>query len=155
MNFTITTIAVSLANYLQAYLPGVQFLEDPAQQKTQTPAIFLQQRYSSIERQVGGYWLRKIGLDLAYLEDYNLPNLQQLYLAAAETLDLCMDSFPYSDGTTDGTVNLLTYDRTWTIDLDALHYKFEIQERVTLPPAEEVKMQTIEDYTPEVTPVNG
>ena len=53
MNFTITTIAVSLANYLQAYLPGVQFLEDPAQQKTQTPAIFLQQRYSSIERQVG------------------------------------------------------------------------------------------------------
>ena len=154
MNFTITTIAVSLANYLQSYLPGVQLLEDPAQQKTQTPAIFLQQRYSFIERQVGEYWIHTIGLDLTYLEDYNLPNLQQLYLTAAEALDLCMDSFPYSDGTTESTVNLLTYDRTWTIDLDALHYKFELRERVSLPETG-TPMQSIQDYTAEVTEPNG
>lgn len=154
MNFTITTLAQSLASYLAPNFPGVTFYEDPNQQGTQPPALFLQQRYSFIERQIGGYWLRRIGLDLVYVEKYNLPNLQQLYQTSAENLDLMMDAFPYTDGVTAGTVNLLTYDRTWTIELDSLHYKFEIQERVSLPETG-TPMQTIQDYTAEVTEPNG
>ena len=58
--------------------------------------------------------LRTIGLDLTYLEDYNLPNMQQLYEAAAEALDQVLETFPYSDG---GPSTLLrTYDREWKID---------------------------------------
>ena len=65
-------------------------------------------------------------------------------------LDLNMETFPYNDGTTTGTVQLRTYDREWRIDLDALHYKFELRERVTIPKTE-TKMQTIQELNEEVT----
>lgn len=148
MNFTISTIASSLAAYLAPTMPGVTMYEDPNQQGTQPPCMFLQQRYSYTKLRQNGRWLRQIGLDLTYLEDYNLPNMQQLYQAAAEALDLVMETFPYSDGTTEGTTLLRTYNREWRIDLDALHYKFELQVWVTLPETE-TPMQTM-DYNAEV-----
>ena len=94
MNFTVTTIARSLAAHLAPVLPGMQMLEDPAQQGVEPPCMFLQQRYSNIKPHPGGRWLRTIGVDLTYLLDYNLPDLQQQYSSAAETLDLCMECFP-------------------------------------------------------------
>lgn len=109
MNFTVTTIARSLAAHLAPVLPGVQMLEDPAQQGVEPPCMFLQQRYSNIKPHPGGRWLRTIGVDLTYLLDYNLPDLQQQYSSAAETLDLCMEVFPYTDGT--DTALLRAYDR--------------------------------------------
>ena len=111
--------------------------------------MFLQQRYSNIKLQTGGRWLRTIGLDLTYLEDYNLTNMQELYQAAAETLDLVMEMFPYSDGTDKDSVFIRTYEREWRVDLDAMHYKFEIRELVTIP-KEYVKMQTIQELNEEV-----
>ena len=132
MNFTIHTIAKSLANYLASSFPGVTFYEDPNQQGSKAPMMFLQQRYAYVEpRRNNGYYLRRIGLDLTYLVDYNLPDLQQQYQQAAEQLDLLMETFPYTDGTETGL--LRTYDREWNIDLDELHYRFEIRERVKLP----------------------
>nr|DAW43773.1 MAG TPA: hypothetical protein [Caudoviricetes sp.] len=95
--------------------------------------MFLQQRYSSIKVKTSGRFLREIGLDLVYRERYNLPNLQELYQTAAEQLDLLMETFPYSDGTTAGTSLLRTYEREWNIDLDAMHYKFELHVRVEVP----------------------
>lgn len=119
MNFTVTTIARSLAAHLAPVLPGVQMLEDPAQQGVEPPCMFLQQRYSNIKPHPGGRWLRTIGVDLTYLLDYNLPDLQQQYSSAAETLDLCMEVFPYTDGT--DTALLRAYDRKTDIDSDGLH----------------------------------
>ena len=147
MNFTIQTIAKSLADYLTPSFPGVTFYEDPNQQDSKPPMMFLQQRYAHIEpRRNNGYYLRRIGLDLPYLLDYNLPNMQQLYQQAAERLDLLMETFPYSNET---DTNLLrTYDREWRIDLDALHYKFELQVFVEIQETA-VKMQTM-DYGEEV-----
>jgi hypothetical protein len=143
MNFTISTIAKSLADYLAPSFPGVTFYEDPNQQGSKAPMLFLQQRYAYVEpRRNNGYYFRRIGLDLTYLVDYNLPNLQQLYQQAAEMLDLRMETFPYSDGTDAGL--LRTYDREWRIDLDALHYKFELRVWVTIP-EDGVKMETM-DY---------
>lgn len=49
MNFTITTLARSLAEYLAPFLPGVQMLEDPAQQGVEPPCMFIQQRGSDIK----------------------------------------------------------------------------------------------------------
>lgn len=145
MTYTISTIAQSLATYLAQYFPDVTFYEDPNQQGTDCPCMFLQQRYSYITRETGLNWyLRKVGLDLTYLIDYNLPNMQKLYLSAAETLDSALDNFPYTDGTTNEPELVRTYDREWRVDLDALHYKFEVRERVYIP-VEENKMRTM-DY---------
>lgn len=150
MNFTINTIAVSLSEYLAPFLPNVMFLQNPEQQGAKMPCMFLQQRYSDITLQMSGYYYRRIGLDLTYLENYNLPNLQELYQKVAEVLDLLMETFPYNDGTSTETVSLRTYDREWKIDLDALHYKFEIRERVLIP-KNEAKMKTIQDLNEGVT----
>lgn len=148
MTFTITTLASSLAAYLSPSFPGVSFYEDPNQQGTKAPCLFLQQRYSYLKLRQDGRWLLQIGLDLTYLVDYNLPNLQRLYLAAAETLDQLMETFPYTDGTTGGTTLLRTYDREWRIDLDALHYNFELKVWVTMPEGQN-PMETM-TYTEEV-----
>ena len=150
MNFTLSTIASSLAAYLAPTFPGVTFYEDPNQQGTQLPCFFLQQRYNQTSIRTGGYFFYVLGLDLTYLQEYNLPNRQQLYEQAAGALDLVMETFPYSDGTSSTTTLIRTYDRGWTIDKDALHYKFELHLRVSIPESA-VKMQTIESYNQEVT----
>ena len=147
MNFTVSTIAKSLADYLAPVFPDVKFYEDPNQQNSRPPMLFLQPRGSNLTREMGQYWIRHIRLDLTYLLDYNLPNMQQLYQDAAEALDLVMETFPYSDGV--GTALIRTYDREWSIDLDAMHYRFEIRERVMLPEAFN-PMQTM-DYHEEVS----
>ena len=147
MNFTVSTISKSLSDYLAPSFPGVTFYEDPNQQDSKPPMMFLQTRTNRLERETGGYWRRILGVDLVYLLEYNLPNLQQLYQQAGETLDLLLETFPYSDGTTEGL--LRTYEREWNIDLDELHYKFELRERVSIP-REWAKMMTM-DYDEEVT----
>ncbi len=145
MTFTVETVAKSLAGYLAPVLPGTTFYEDPNQQGSQTPCAFLQQRYSNIRTQTGGRWLRIIGLDLTYLEDYNLPDLQRRYQRAAEALDLVMDTFPYSDGS--AATLLRSYDRQWRVDLDALHYSFELRLLVEQPeggtPMEHMKLNEV------------
>ena len=98
MIFTVSQVGRSLADYLSPSLPGVTFYEDPNQQDTQTPCIFLQQRYSNLQLRGKRRWLRTIGLNLTYLLDFNLPDMQQRYQQAAETLDLVMEVFPYTDG---------------------------------------------------------
>lgn len=145
MNLTVSTISKSLADYLAPILPGVAMHEDPNQQGSQPPCMFLQVRYGRLIKETSGYWVRMLGLDLVYLLDYNLPDLQQLYQQAGEALDLALETFPYSDGGAGAEPVLLrTYDREWNIDRNELHYKFELRERVTLPKPEEVKMQTLE-----------
>ena len=155
MNFTITTIAQSLADYLAPVLPGVTMFEDPNQQGTTTPAMFLQQRYSYIQKQTDGYYIRRIGLDLTYLEDYNLPDLHQKYLLVAEALDLVMDTFLYSDGEKEEHTRVRAYDREWTVDLDALHYKFELRERVTVQEVSEKMHKMGLTITIKETTTNG
>lgn len=151
MNFTISTVAQSLAAYLAPSLPGVTFYQDPNQQGTEPPCMFLQERYSFIKLQESGRYLRTVGLDLTYLLDYNLPNLLTQQQAAAETLDLVLETFPYSDGvTSDGTALIRTYDREWRAEMNELHYKFEIRVWVTIPTTE-TPMQTIETLDIEVT----
>lgn len=148
MNLTVSTISKSLADYLAPSFPGVTFYEDPNQQDSKPPMMFLQTRTNRLELETGGYWRRILGVDLVYLLEYNLPNLQRLYQKAGETLDLLMETFPYSDGETAGTTLLRTYDREWNIDLDELHYRFELRERVSIP-EEYAKMRTME-YNEEI-----
>ncbi len=147
MTFATANLAASLAAYLAPYFPGVTFYTGPNQQGTLPPCMFLQERYSYPELQQDGRRRIRVGLDLTYLEDYNLPNMQQLYQSAVDTLNVVMETFPYSDGT--DTALLRTYDKEARIDLDALHYKFEVRVWVSLPETP-VMMQTM-DYTEDVT----
>lgn len=147
MIFTVSQVGRSLADYLSPSLPGVTFYEDPNQQDTQTPCIFLQQRYSNLQLRGKRRWLRTIGLNLTYLLDFNLPDMQQRYQQAAETLDLVMEVFPYTDGE-DHTL-LRTYERAWRIDLDALHYDFELRMWVTQ--LEDFNPMETMDYNEEVS----
>ena len=87
MNLTVSTLARSLADYLAPVLPGVAMYEDPNQQGSQPPCMFLQTRYNRLKLEMGG---------------------------------------------------------EWTVDLDAMHYKFELRERVTLPKPDVPKMQELE-----------
>lgn len=151
MTFTLEQVALSLAGYLALEFPGVHFYEDPNQQGTETPCMFLQQRRSEIKLRAGTRFLRKIGLDLVYLEDYNLPNLQQLYLSAAETLDQVMETFPYTDGS--ASALLRTYRREWNIELDALHYKFDL-EVWAVPQEPFVPMQKMEYHELAIRPLD-
>ena len=145
MRFTTSRIAPSLAAYLAPYFPDVQFLQDPEQQGLQTPCLFLQQRYSQMDKETGGRYLRRLGLELTYLEDYHLTDLQQRYQSAGEQLDLLMDFFPYREKGDGGeTVWIRAHDRQWRIDLDALHYQFELRERVFIP-KDDVKMQNMRE----------
>lgn len=147
MTFATANLAASLAAYLAPYFPGVTFYPGPNQQGTEPPCMFLQQRYSYPDLQQDGRRRLRIGLDLAYLLDYNLPNMQLQYQEAVDTLNVVMETFPYSDGT--DTALLRTYDKESRIDLDALHYKFEVRVWVSLPETP-VMMQTM-DYTEDVT----
>lgn len=149
MNFTLSTMAQSLATYLAPQFPGVTFYENPNQQGTEPPCMFLQQRFAQVEKRQGGRWLQTIGLDLTYLQTYNLPNMQALFETAAGILDVRMETFPYADGTTEGTTLLRTYNREWRIDLNEMHYQFDLQVWVTLPETF-VAMETMQ-YNPEVT----
>lgn len=141
MHFTIQNLAQSLADYLASYFPGVHFYEDPNQQGAKMPCMFLQQRGGEIKLRQAGRFLRTIRLDLVYLEQLNRPDLQQLYLAAAETLDEVLELFPYVSG---GESSLLrTYERDYTIEPDALHYKFELRVWVTKPPKTDIYMERL------------
>ena len=127
-----SAMAESLAAHLAPVLPGVTFYQGPNPQGTALPGMFVQQRYSRIQLRQAGRWLRTIGFELTYLEDRHLPELQERYEAAAEQLDLTLETFPYTDGES-GTALLRTSGREWSVDAEALRYRFEVQVWTELP----------------------
>ena len=67
MNLTVTTIAKSLADYLAPCFPSVAFYEDPNQQGSIPPCMFLQTRYNYLTLETGGFWRRRMAPNLTYL----------------------------------------------------------------------------------------
>ncbi len=147
MTFTIENLADSLAAHLAPYLPGVVFYEDPNQQGTKCPCAFIQLMNSEVALRRQKWLLRTLRLDLTYLEDYNLPDLQRRYQKVAEVLDLCMETFAYVSGSE--SVILRTKNRQAQIDLDGLHYKFDLD--VWLMPGDTGTLMRTLDLTEEVS----
>lgn len=127
MTFTIETLARCLADHLADDFPDVRFLQDPAQQGFTCPCMFLQVTNTKTQDVLAGRILRTIGLDLTYLVDYNLPDMQRRYMAAQELLDCNIRYIPYTDEPGAETVKLHTFNRSCDIDNDGLHYKFELR----------------------------
>jgi len=150
MIFTMRALSRSLADYLAPALPGVTFYDNPNQQGTKMPAMFLQRTKAKITKKLGGHFLRQLGLDLVCLVDYNQVDLEDQYTHAADILDEMLEVFPYSSGENAGSAPIRTYERDWYIRDDALHYKFDL--KIWVSKAEDdVLMRSIQSYTEEVS----
>lgn len=127
MIFTLPGLARSLADYLAPDLPGVSFYADPNQQDTRLPALFLRQTNARIAKKTGDRFLRRLGLDLVYLERLNVPDGESRLQAAADVMDQQLETFPYRSGEDEKSVLLRTCERRWEITESTLHYKFELK----------------------------
>lgn len=148
MIFTMPALARSLADYLAPSLPDVSFYADPSQQGTASRALFLRQTNARLTKQMGGRFLRRLGLDLMYLEDFNTVDGDSRLQAAADVLDQRLDTFPYSSGGEKPEL-LRTYERRWEITDSTLHYKFDLQLWLTYK-EDAVLMQSIQELNMEV-----
>lgn len=131
MIFTMPALSRSLADYLAPELPGASFYADPNQQGTKSPALFLRQTFAKLSPQPGGRLLRRLGLDLVYLDRFYTVKEESRLQAAADVMDQTLETFPYSAERGGEPVQLRTYDRRWDIADSALHYKFELRLRLT------------------------
>lgn len=143
MSFTLQELTAALAGHLAPHLPGVTFYDNPNQQGTQLPALFLQKTHARITGKTGPRFLRKLGLDLVYLVDFNRPDMQDQYMDAAEILDGHLELFPCQGAL------LRTYGRHWTVQEDALHYTFDLKLWVSRQ-EDAVLMGSIQAYREEV-----
>lgn len=150
MTFTMQALTRSLADYLAPAMPGFTFYDNPNQQGTKTPAMFFQRTRAKITKRLGGRFLRQLGLDLVCLVEYDLPDMEDQYTAAADVLDERLDTFPYSSGEGGENVLLRTYERNWYIQDNALHYKFDLKLWVSRG-EDYALMRSIQSYTEEVS----
>lgn len=150
MIFTMRDLTRSMAGYLAPDLPGVNFYDNPNQQGTKLPAMFLQRTRAKIAMKMGGRFLRQLGLDLVCLVDYDQVDMDDQYTRIADTLDERMETFPYSGGEDGKSILLRTYERNWNIQDDALHYKFDLKLWVSHS-EDDVLMRSIQAYHEEVS----
>lgn len=150
MTVTMQALTRSLADYLAPYLPGMTFYDNPNQQGSRMPALFLQRTKAKIMGKTGGRFLRELGLDLVCLIDYNQVDMDSQYTRVADVLDEQLDTFPYRAGVGSGSALLRTYGRDWYIRDDALHYKFDLKLWVSRG-EDDALMRSIQTYTEEVT----
>lgn len=150
MIFTMQALSHSLADYLAPALPGVIFYDNPNQQGTKMPAMFLERTKARITKKIGSRFLRQLGVDLVCLVDYNQVDMEDQYTRTADVLDERLETFPYSDGEGRGSALLRTYERNWYIRDDMLHYKFDLKIWVSRA-EDEALMRSIQSYTEEVS----
>ncbi len=149
MTFTMPALARSLADYLAPELPGTTFYASPNQQGTRSPALFLRQTTARLSPQSSGVFLRRLGLDLVYQEQFHTVQEDSRLQAAADVMDQLLETFPYSTECGGPPAVLRTYDRHWEITGNALHYKFQLRLRLTR--AEDAAlMQSIQELNMEV-----
>ena len=145
MIFTIQAISGSLASYLAPELPGVTFYDNPNQQGTKPPAVFLRRTNARIAKKMGDRFLRTLGLDLV-----NQVGMEDRYTAAADILDQMLETFPYTSEEGAETALLRTYERKWDIIDGDLHYKFNLKVWVSRE-EDAVLMRSIQSYQEEVS----
>lgn len=150
MIFTIQAISSSLADYLAPELPGVTFYDNPNQQGTKPPAVFLRRTNARIAKKIGDRFLRTLGLDLVYLEEFNQVGIEDRYTAAADVLDRMLETFPYTSVKGGETALLRTCERKWDIIDSVLHYKFDLKIWVGRE-EDAVLMGSIQSYQEEVS----
>lgn len=147
---SLQTISSALADFLTEQFPNSTVYDSPMQQDAELPAWYIKfMPNSSVTEQIDERYMRKIHIDLAYLEDYNLPNLYDLYMYAAELLDEKMVYLPYSNNGVSCVLHV--YNRHWSIDQSAMHYKITLNIRTAIDNSATPKMLELEQANESVT----
>ena len=130
MNYTLSDVNQAIADAVVSAIPGVTVYDNPNQQDTKLPAVFINYRGEQpTKRGIDNRWTQTLKFDLSYTVDYNLPNMNDLYRAAAELLADALTELQYADG-----VKLRTLNHSWHIESgDALHYQFDVPVRMMKP----------------------
>ena len=144
MIFALDHIIDSLAGVLTARYPNYPVYDSPNPQGTEPPWFFVFFMPSTIEGQVGGRFLRDLGVDIVFVQERNIINANAEILQIADYLDTALELFPYSDGGGE-TVWIRTHERQWQTEDGELHYQFHIKERAKLPEQENT-MQEMEGH---------
>lgn len=151
---SIALVQEALAAYLRQYAGAVNVYRNPNQQDTELPCWFVNlMPPSGIEKAVGNRYWRTFGFDLCYMEQFNLPDLYNRYIAKAEILDetLGLLAYPYMYQKKEDSepeqryAYIHTSNRQWVPGLDMLHYRFEVQLRVSRTFDDNAKMMVIEE----------
>lgn len=137
---TLAALNLAIAGAVKEALPEVTVYDNPNQQGSDLPCVVINYRNSSaVDKQIGNRFLRTVKYDLVYLEEYNLPDLNDRFLRAADALDERMELFSFP-----GANPIRTLNRNWFVELAALHYQFDVKARVSLPdegvPMEEMRL---------------
>ena len=140
---SIPIIDNAIAGLLKQLFPGVSVYNNPNQQGTALPAFFIQHMPNSgVTKQISERYKRKLFIDLVYMDEYNLTDTNDIYLGVAETLDINLELFPVVQD--NETFYMRTYERTWSVELGALHYKFHLEFRTTISKSNKKRMAKIQ-----------
>lgn len=135
MTFTLNCIISSLATVLTAQYPDYPVYASPNQQGTKWPCFFIFFMPSSIEDEIGGRYLRGLGIDIIFVQQRNPLNGNMQLQEIADFLDATIELFSYTDEN-GKTAILRTCERQWKTEDGELHYQFHIRQRVSLPRTE-------------------
>lgn len=151
-NIDLTMLVQGLTDKLAGLFPGVRIFDNPSQQVMNSilddpngkrlPCFFILARPSSSIKHGINRWLWQPLYELVYLGELYSTTQQSDYLAAAQTLDENLETFTAGAG---GPL-VRTYNRKWTIELQALHYLLDIKQFVRLPAPRAPYMQTYDLY---------
>lgn len=132
MNFTLENIINSLAGVLTAQYSDYPVYQSPNQQGTKFPCFFIFFTPSGVEGEVGGRFVRNLGVDIVFVQQRNRVDRNAEIHAIAGFLDESLERFKYSDESGE-TALIRTFEREWQTEDDELHYQFHIRQRVSLP----------------------
>lgn len=136
MKVTIHTILDSIAKHLQTGFENIPVYAGENQQGTELPCFFVMLTNPEISKQMTGFWMRDIGLDVVYLQKRNEPNSNLALYRVQEWLDEHMGMIPILDGT--DTAQVHTYEQDASVQDQELHYKFHLRMRIYVPNRQEV-----------------
>lgn len=143
MIFTLSDVINSLAGVLKAEYPDYPVYDSPNQQGTEFPCFFIFFMPSEITGQIGGRYLRDLGVDIVFVQQRNLVNGNTEIHNIADYLDQSLGLIPYFDDS--GTSAFIrTFERQWQNEDEELHYKFHIRERVYIQNPE-MPMEVLEE----------
>lgn len=135
MNFTLENLLQSIGNKLKEIYPDTPVYTNPNQQGTKTPCFFIFFMPMEMEPRVGRRMLRKIGIDVVYITERNIPDAYDIMNLVGDMLDFELEFIPYADPYADGEeiYKLRTFDREWKMDDGELHYQFYVKPVVSTP----------------------
>ena len=145
MIYTLNNIISSVAQMLRDHWPETTVYDARTMQGTRYPCFFIQLMPSSIEDGIAGRDMRRVSLDVVYVQQRNIPDANARLYDVADELDELLDMINYTDGA-GNTALLHTNDRENTIEDQELHHKFTLSNRVQIDRPANIKIEQVEEF---------